>query len=111
MPESFPRPPLVALVLAGHLARFVKMRVPQWREDVLGWAAKQGYKETGGGVWGELDGESAEDLTRPTRYFVLTVNERKKNELEDLLHTVYNYRPLYLVFARRQQVDWLLTYI
>lgn len=51
--------------------------MPQWREDVLGWAAKRGYKETGGGVWGELDGESAEDLTRPTRYFVLTVSEQK----------------------------------
>ncbi|CAN0535515.1 unnamed protein product [Ectocarpus sp. 12 AP-2014] len=48
------------------------MRVPQWREDVLGWVDKRGYKETGGGVWGELDGESAEDLTRPTRYFMLT---------------------------------------
>lgn len=53
------------------------MRVPQWREDVLGWASKRGYKETGGGVWGELDGETAEDLARPTRYFVLTVSERK----------------------------------
>lgn len=51
------------------------MRVPQWREDVLGWAGKRGYKETGGGVWGELDGESAEDLTRPTRYFMLTVSD------------------------------------
>lgn len=56
---------------------------------MLGWAAKQGYKETGGGVWGELDGENPGDLTRPTRYFVLTVNDRKKYELEDLLLTVY----------------------
>eukprot|EP00904_Undaria_pinnatifida_P002092 jgi/Undpi1/11884/HiC_scaffold_4.g01583.m1 len=48
------------------------MKVPQWRKDVLEWADKRGYKETGGGLWGELDGESAENLTRPTRYFVLT---------------------------------------
>lgn len=54
------------------------MRVPQWREDVLGWAAKRGYKETGGGVWGELDGENAEDLTRLTRYFLLTVSQIQK---------------------------------
>ena len=50
------------------------MKVPQWREDVLEWADKRGYKETGGGLWGELDGERTEDLTRPTRYFVLTVS-------------------------------------
>lgn len=55
------------------------MRVPQWREDVLGWASKRGYKETGGGLWGELDGESAEDLTRPTRYFVLTVRDMERD--------------------------------
>ncbi|CAM9493820.1 unnamed protein product [Scytosiphon promiscuus] len=59
-------------ILLNFRCRFVRMRIPQWREDVLGWAAKRGYKETGGGVWGELDGESAEDLTRPTRYFMLT---------------------------------------
>lgn len=53
----------------------MRLRVPQWREDVLQWASKRGYSETGGGVWGELDGESAADLTRPTRYFVLTVRE------------------------------------
>eukprot|EP00752_Nemacystus_decipiens_P012162 g10781.t1 len=59
-------------ILLNFRCRFVKMRVPQWREDVLGWATRQGYRETGGGLWGELDGENAEDLTRPTRYFVLT---------------------------------------
>ncbi|CAM9421976.1 unnamed protein product [Ectocarpus fasciculatus] len=59
-------------ILLNFRCRFVRMRVPQWREDVLEWAGKRGYKETGGGVWGELDGESAEDLTRPTRYFMLT---------------------------------------
>ncbi|CAM9204268.1 unnamed protein product [Hapterophycus canaliculatus] len=59
-------------ILLNFRCRFVRMRVPQWREDVLGWAAKQGYKETGGGVWGELEEERAQDLTRPTRYFLLT---------------------------------------
>ncbi|CBJ28093.1 acetyltransferase [Ectocarpus siliculosus] len=59
-------------ILLNFRCRFVRMRVPQWREDVLGWVGKRGYKETGGGVWGELDGESAEGLTRPTRYFMLT---------------------------------------
>ena len=54
------------------------MKVPQWRKDVLEWADKRGYKETGGGLWGELDGESAENLTRPTRYFVLTVSTKVK---------------------------------
>lgn len=58
----------------------MRIKVPQWREDVLAWAAKQGYKETGGGVWGELDGESAADLTRPTRYFLLTVRARPKTK-------------------------------
>lgn len=53
------------------------MKVPQCREDVLEWADKRGYKETGGGLWGELDGESAEGLTRPTRYFVLTVSLKR----------------------------------
>lgn len=55
----------------------MRMKVPQWRADVLEWADKRGYKETGGGLWGELDGESAEDLTRPTRYFVLTVSLKR----------------------------------
>ncbi|CAM9331675.1 unnamed protein product, partial [Laminaria digitata] len=59
-------------ILLNFRCRFVRMKVPQWREDVLEWADKRGYNETGGGLWGELDGESAEDLTRPTRYFVLT---------------------------------------
>lgn len=54
--------------------RFVKMRVAQWREDMLAWAGRRGYGETGGGVWGELDGESGEALTRPTRYIVLTAS-------------------------------------
>ncbi|CAB1120271.1 unnamed protein product [Ectocarpus sp. CCAP 1310/34] len=79
------KPALQGRGLGSHLLRraegillnfrcrwFVRMRVPQWREDVLGWAGKRGYKETGGGLWGELDRESAEDLTRPTRYFMLT---------------------------------------
>lgn len=59
-------------ILLNFRCRSVRMKVPQWRADVLEWADKRGYKETGGGLWGELDGESAEDLTRPTRYFVLT---------------------------------------
>eukprot|EP00903_Cladosiphon_okamuranus_P017097 g15753.t1 len=59
-------------ILLNFRCRFVKMKVSQWREDVLRWATKQGYKETGGGVLGELDGENTEGLTRPTRYFVLT---------------------------------------
>lgn len=42
---------------------------------MLEWASKRGYKETGGGLWGELDGENAQDLTRQTRYFVLTVRD------------------------------------
>lgn len=70
----------MVVLLAGRLTRFVRLRVPQWREDVLGWAAKQGYKETGGGVWGELDGENSQDLTRPTRYFVLTVSKKHESE-------------------------------
>ncbi len=52
---------------------------------MLGWASKRGYKETGGGLWGELDGENAEHLTRPTRYFVLTVSD---DEVEGLLLVV-----------------------
>lgn len=83
-PRVAPPPPLMVVRLAVCLARFVKMRVPQWREDVLGWAAKQGYKETGGGVWGELDGENAEDVTRPTRYFVLTVGDKNRLHVEVL---------------------------
>lgn len=62
-------------LLAARLIRFIRLRVPQWREDVLSWAAKQGYKETGGGLWGEMDGEDAMELTRPTQYFDMTVRE------------------------------------
>lgn len=46
----------------------------EWREDVLQWLGRRGYLETGGGVWGQLDGEDAAELTRPTRYFILTVS-------------------------------------
>lgn len=60
---------------ARGVIRFVRLRVPQWREDVLGWIAKRGYEETGGGLWGEMDGEDAMELTRPTRYFIMTVRE------------------------------------
>lgn len=61
-------------ILLHFRCRFVTLRVPQWREDVLRWASKCGYKETGGGLWGELDEERADHLTRPTRYFVMTVS-------------------------------------
>ncbi|CAM9914727.1 unnamed protein product [Ascophyllum nodosum] len=59
-------------VLLSLRCRFVRIRVAQWRGDVLAWTRKRGYKETGGGLWGELDVESAEALTRPTRYLLLT---------------------------------------
>lgn len=69
---------------------------------MLGWAAKQGYKETGGGVWGELDGENAEDVTRPTRYFVLTVGDKNR------LHVEVLGGYLYLLCSHdAKQANWL----
>lgn len=53
--------------------RYVTMRIPHLRKDILSWVAKVGYVETGDGSWEDQDGGAAQDLTRPTRYVTFTV--------------------------------------